>query len=310
VPTLDGHVVLKIPAETQSGRVFRLQGQGREVGARGGERGDLFCRVVVETPVQAVGGAARAAAKIRRDAAPGRRAARAAAEELSRRREGVLLTREPGVIRTVIAGATGRMGRQLLRLLPEFPNLKLTGAVAAPGSVELGRDALELAGLAPGGVFVSAELGTLLGDAELVLDFSSAAVTGAHLRACVGARVPLLLGTTGWPATFEQELAEAAKVIPLLVAANTSRGINVLLELVRQAAAALPAEYDIEISETHHRHKLDAPSGTALALAQAAAAGRGQSGPAVARRITARHQHTTAVRPDRLCCDAGWGRGR
>jgi 4-hydroxy-tetrahydrodipicolinate reductase len=184
------------------------------------------------------------------------------------------------VIRTVIAGATGRMGRQLLQLLPEFPQLKLSGAVAAPGSVELGRDALELAGLAPGGVFVSAELGTLLGEAELVLDFSSAAVTAAHLRACVGARVPLLLGTTGWPASFEQEIADAAKVIPLLVAANTSRGINVLLELVRQAAAALPAEYDIEISETHHRHKLDAPSGTALALAQAAAAGRGQGGAA------------------------------
>jgi len=184
------------------------------------------------------------------------------------------------VIRIVIAGATGRMGRQLLQLLPEFPQLKLTGAVAAPGSVELGRDALELAGLAPGGVFVSAELGTLLAEAELVLDFSSAAVTAAHLRACVGARVPLLLGTTGWPATFEPELADAAKIIPLLVAANTSRGINVLLELVRQAAAALPAEYDIEISETHHRQKLDAPSGTALALAQAAADGRGESGAA------------------------------
>jgi 4-hydroxy-tetrahydrodipicolinate reductase len=175
-------------------------------------------------------------------------------------------------IRTVIVGASGRMGRELLRSLPSFPDLTLTGAVASEHSAALGREAG--AGHA-GPVRISASLPALLKQADVVLDFSAAGAAAAHLATCVAARVPLLLGTSGLPRELTAPLAAAAESIAVLVAANTSPGVTVLLDLVRQAAQALPAAYDIEILETHHRHKLDAPSGTALALGEAAAQGRG-----------------------------------
>ena len=177
--------------------------------------------------------------------------------------------------RTVIVGASGRMGTQMLRLLPNFPTLTLVGAVASERSAGLGKHAGALS--AAGTVPISASLPALLAGADLVIDFSTASAAAAHVAACVAARVPLLLGTSGLPRELEAPLAAAAESIPLLVAANTSPGASVLLELVRQAAQALPLSYDIEIIDTHHRHKTDAPSGTALALGEAAAAGRGVS---------------------------------
>jgi 4-hydroxy-tetrahydrodipicolinate reductase len=179
-------------------------------------------------------------------------------------------------IRTVIVGASGRMGTQLLRLLPHYPRLHLSGAVASERSAALGRDAGLHAGAGSGAVPISAALPPLLQQADLVIDFSSARAAAAHVAACVAARVPLLLGTSGLPRELDAPLAAAADVIPLLVAPNTSLAVNVLLELVRQAARALPASYDIEIVEAHHRDKADAPSGTALALGAAAALGRDQ----------------------------------
>jgi len=179
------------------------------------------------------------------------------------------------VIRTVIVGASGRMGRSLIRLLPEFDALKLTAAIVGAGSVALGRDAGELAGRTPVDVFVSSELKTALSSAQLVIDFSHPSATATNLAACVAAGVPLLVGTTGLPVTIEAQFAAAAQRIPLLVAANTSRGLNVMLELARRAAAALPESYDIEVLEAHHRDKIDAPSGSALALGAAVAEGRG-----------------------------------
>jgi 4-hydroxy-tetrahydrodipicolinate reductase len=178
-------------------------------------------------------------------------------------------------IRTVLLGATGRMGTNILREWPRFPQLVLSGAIASAGSVQLGADAGEAAGAAPVGVPVSAALAPLLQSAQLVIDFSNAGSTASNLAACVQARVPLLLGATGQPPSMEAAFAEAARHIALLIAPNTSLGVNVLLALVRQAARGLGAEYDIEILELHHRDKRDAPSGTALALAQAAAEARG-----------------------------------
>jgi 4-hydroxy-tetrahydrodipicolinate reductase len=165
------------------------------------------------------------------------------------------------------------MGMQMLQLLPKFPMLKLVGAVASERSAALGKDAGAVAGA--GTVPISASLPPLLAGADLVIDFSRADAAAAHVAACVAARVPLLLGTSGLPAELAAPLAAAADVIPLLVAPNTSPGVSLLLDLVRQAAQALPASYDIEIVDTHHRHKTDAPSATALALGEAAAAGRG-----------------------------------
>jgi 4-hydroxy-tetrahydrodipicolinate reductase len=165
------------------------------------------------------------------------------------------------------------MGTQMLRLLPNFPRLKLVGAVASERSATLGQDAgtAVRAGMVP----ISASLPPLLAGADLVIDFSTASAAAAHLAACVAAGVPLLLGTSGLPRELKAPLAAAAESIPLLVAPNTSPGVSLLLDLVRQAAQALPGSYDIEIVEAHHRHKTDAPSGTALALGEADAGGRG-----------------------------------
>jgi 4-hydroxy-tetrahydrodipicolinate reductase len=178
-------------------------------------------------------------------------------------------------IRTVIVGASGRMGGQLLRLIGEFPGLRLHGAVASEHSQSLGQDATAHAGAAPSGIQMSSALPPLLDQADLVIDFSPPVAVAANLSACVNARVPMLIGTTGLPRELDAPLAAAAVKIALLVAPNTSLGVNLLLELVRQAAQGLPASYDIQIVETHHRNKRDAPSGTALALGAAAAAGRG-----------------------------------
>lgn len=182
-------------------------------------------------------------------------------------------------VAVVLIGAGGRMGRALLQLLPGFPGLALKAAV-----VPAGRGALEL----PGGVGPGADLPAALAGAGLAIDFSHASASAANLAACVAARVPLLLGTTGLPASLEPQLAAAAREIPLLVSANTSLAVTLLQELVRRAAAVLPGSFDIAISETHHRDKRDAPSGTALALGAAAQAGRaaGRGGHTQDREIT------------------------
>jgi 4-hydroxy-tetrahydrodipicolinate reductase len=174
-------------------------------------------------------------------------------------------------VRLVIIGASGRMGRSLLRLLPQFPQLQLHAALVGPASLWQGRDSGELAGIARSGIALSTDLEAALGGAGLVLDFSAAGEASRHLGLCAAAGIPLLLGTTGLGPQVPERLAEASARIPVLVAANTSLGAAVLQQLVRQAAAALGSGFDIRIQDTHHRHKVDAPSGTALALGEAAA---------------------------------------
>jgi len=161
--------------------------------------------------------------------------------------------------------------------LPAFPGVLLTGALASPRSAGLGRDAGALAGTEPLGVTVRAELPPLLAEADVALDFSHAAAAADNLSACVAARVPLLIGTTGLGSELAAAITAAARSIALMVAPNTSVGVTLLLELVQRAAQALPSSYDIEIIEAHHRAKRDAPSGTALALAEAALQSRGGS---------------------------------
>jgi 4-hydroxy-tetrahydrodipicolinate reductase len=173
----------------------------------------------------------------------------------------------------VLIGASGRMGRAILSVAGEFPQLAFVGAIASKGSAVLGRDSGELAAGAPNGVPVTSDLSQVLKRAHVVLDFSGAAATRANLAACRGARKPLLLGSTGYAAELEADLAAAALDIPLLIAPNTSLGVTLLLELARTAARALPASRT-SITERHHREKRDAPSGTALALADALREGR------------------------------------
>jgi 4-hydroxy-tetrahydrodipicolinate reductase len=166
------------------------------------------------------------------------------------------------------------MGQSLVRALREMPHLKLSGAVASATSGRLGQDA---AGEGePLGVPITADPAAGLRGAAVALDFSTAQSTAAHVEACVAAGVPLLIGTTGLDAACRARLNLAAKTIPVLIAPNTSVGVSVVSRLVSMATAALGASFDVEISETHHRMKRDAPSGTALALGAAVAAARGQ----------------------------------
>ena len=189
------------------------------------------------------------------------------------------MTASATATRVVIIGATGRMGLSLLRLLPEFPALSLHGAVAAAGDPQLGRDSGELIGASASGVKVSADLPAALRAGALAIDFSTAAAAAAQVQACAAAGVPLLLGTTGLGPEMAAVLEQAARRIPLLVAAHTSQAVTLLLELVGRAAAALGGDFDVQIQEIHHRAKLDSPSGTALALGAAVMEARGPSRP-------------------------------
>lgn len=179
--------------------------------------------------------------------------------------------------RAVIIGVSGRMGQALVRALASTEELRLVGAVASSASAALGRDAGESAGIDPLGVTVSAELSATLADADVAIDFSRPEATVPHLAACRTAGVALLVGTTGMSEDIEGAFDAAARHIPLLVAPNTSLGVTLLLELVGMAARALPETFDVEILETHHRMKRDAPSGTAKALARAAGEARRMS---------------------------------
>ena len=176
----------------------------------------------------------------------------------------------PTLVRAALIGVTGRMGEALVRAAPAFPRLSITAAVASPTSLSLGRDAGEVAGVGCLHVPIISDLARALAEADVAIDFSSAAATRTNLAACRAARKPLLIGTTGFAAELDGAFAAAARDIPLLVAANTSLGVTLLLELVRIAARALPPAFDIHILDTHHRSKPDAPSGTALALGAAA----------------------------------------
>ena len=190
------------------------------------------------------------------------------------------LTPTPTRVRATLIGVSGRMGQALLRAAPAFQRLNITGAVASPRSLSLGRDAGEVAGVGCLQLPIIGDLPRALTEADVAIDFSSAAATRTNLAACRAARKPLLIGTTGFAAELDGALAAAARDIPLLVAANTSLGVTLLLELVRIAARSLPPTFDINIVDLHHRSKPDAPSGTALALAAAVREVRQASAPA------------------------------
>jgi 4-hydroxy-tetrahydrodipicolinate reductase len=167
------------------------------------------------------------------------------------------------------------MGQAIVRAGIADRSMVVVAAVASAGSKSAGRDVGEVAGVAPIGVRVIEDLPPDLAGAQVVIDFSRPELSLRVLNVCRAARVPVVVGTTGHGAEFEARVSAAARDIPVLVAPNTSIGVAVAQELVRIAAQVLPAEFDIEIVEAHHKHKLDAPSGTALALADSAARARG-----------------------------------
>ena len=188
-------------------------------------------------------------------------------------------------VRIGIAGCAGRMGRMLATAVLETPVARLVGGSERPGHEAVGADLGTLAGAAPVGVVVTDDAEALFAAADVVIDFTTPALIAEHAHLAVSHATALVVGTTGLKPDHEAALDGAAAKVAVVQAANMSVGVNLLLGLARQVAAVLDEGFDIEIVEMHHRHKVDAPSGTALALGKAAAEGRGVSLDEVAARV-------------------------
>ncbi len=176
-----------------------------------------------------------------------------------------------------IAGCAGRMGRANLREVLQTTGVELVGGVERPGHEAIGRDLGELAGTEATGLKLGEDFAALAQRADVVIEFSSPEATLAHARSCAEQGCAHVIGTTGLSAEQEAALRELGQRIAIVWAPNMSQGVNLLMALVEQVARALDAGFDIEVLEMHHRHKVDAPSGTALGLGRAAARGRGVS---------------------------------
>ncbi len=176
-----------------------------------------------------------------------------------------------------IIGAAGRMGKMLVAAVSSAHGASLAGGTEAPGHDYMGQDLGVLAGTGALGIALTPDTDALFAASDVVVDFSSPAVTEHHAQLAAQHATALVIGTTGLESAQQNALEGAAKKTAIVQAANFSIGVNLLLGLVEQAAKVLPDAYDIEISDMHHRHKVDAPSGTALALGHAAASGRGVS---------------------------------
>jgi 4-hydroxy-tetrahydrodipicolinate reductase len=171
-----------------------------------------------------------------------------------------------------ITGAAGRMGRTLVEAIAlAGEELVLSAAVEQPGSSLLGADAGELAGLGRNGVTVVGDLAEVIGDIDVLIDFTVPAATIANLVLCAEHRVGMVIGTTGFTGAQQGEIDAGATRIPICKASNFSTGVNLCFKLLDMAARVLGDDVDIEVYEAHHRHKIDAPSGTALSMGQVVA---------------------------------------
>ncbi|PZP61124.1 MAG: 4-hydroxy-tetrahydrodipicolinate reductase [Azospira oryzae] len=175
-----------------------------------------------------------------------------------------------GLINVAIAGSSGRMGRALLEAVAQASDMRLHAALERPGSPFLGRDAGELVG-SPNGVRITDDLAAGLKGAQVLIDFTRPEGTLEHLRAAVSLGVNLVIGTTGFTEPQKQAIADAARALGIVMAPNMSVGVNLALKLLDLAARVLNEGYDVEIIEAHHRHKVDAPSGTALRMGEVVA---------------------------------------
>ncbi len=180
-------------------------------------------------------------------------------------------------LKIAVAGAGGRMGQAVVRAIDSVDDAALAGALERAGADTVGRDAGQLAGLEPAGIAITDSAEEALGSAEAIIDFTAPAATMALAQLAAARSLIHVIGTTGLDAGQEAQLKADAGRARIVKAGNMSLGVNLLTALVRQAAAALGEDFDIEILEFHHRSKVDAPSGTALMLGEAAAEGRGIS---------------------------------
>jgi len=199
--------------------------------------------------------------------------------------------------RVAVAGASGRMGRMLIEAIHNSDDCVLAGALDVPGSPALGIDATAFLGSASG-VVITSDLRAGLAQAQVLIDFTRPEGTLAHLEVCKELGVKLVIGTTGFSDAENQTLAEGAQQVAVMLAPNMSVGVNVTLKLLEMAAKALSTGYDIEIVEAHHRHKVDAPSGTALKMGEVIADALGRDLAECA--VYERYGHTGARDPSSI----------
>ena len=185
-------------------------------------------------------------------------------------------------MRIAIAGATGRMGRTLIEAVLKDASFSLAGALEVPGHPCIGKDAGEGLG-SPTGVAVTADISRVLAGSDCLIDFTRPSGTLAHLEACARSRTAMVIGTTGFDPAQKAVISELAQRVPVVMAPNMAIGVNAAFKLAAIAAKILGDGYDIEIVEAHHRHKVDAPSGTALKLGEMVAQALGRDLHAVAK---------------------------
>lgn len=172
-------------------------------------------------------------------------------------------------LRVAVAGVTGRMGRLIAEQVLAAPDLQLVAALAREGHAAIGSRL--------GEVCIAPDQPDQLADAQVLIDFTRVNASLAHVESCQASGCAMVIGTTGFSADEMARVHEAAQQLPILWAPNTSLGVAVVMELLRQAGQRLGPDYDVEIVEAHHRHKVDAPSGTALQMGEVVAAARGHT---------------------------------
>ena len=176
-----------------------------------------------------------------------------------------------------VIGAGGRMGRMLIEAVQDNPQTTLSAAIERQGSSLVGADAGEVAAIGHLNIKIVDDLVAVIDDIEVLIDFSLPTATEQNMRICAEHKVAMVIGTTGFNEQQEQVLADASKHIPIVYAGNYSTGVNLSLKLLEMAAKAFGTDADVEVIEAHHKHKIDAPSGTAYMMAEAVAQARGQN---------------------------------
>ncbi|MFA7555329.1 MAG: 4-hydroxy-tetrahydrodipicolinate reductase [Spongiibacteraceae bacterium] len=176
-------------------------------------------------------------------------------------------------VKIAVTGAAGRMGKILIEAISLNSNAELTAAIERPDSSLIGADAGELAGLGKNGIAIVGDLKQVINNFDVLIDFTAPAATIANATACAAASKKMVIGTTGLTSEEQVLIANFANQSAMCKATNYSTGVNLCFKLAKEAAKILGDDYDVEIVEAHHRHKVDAPSGTALSLGEAVADG-------------------------------------
>lgn len=179
------------------------------------------------------------------------------------------------LLNIAVAGASGRMGRMLIEAIQNADDMRLSGALDVAGSPSLGADAALFLGQAAG-ILITSDLASGLAGADVLIDFTRPEGTLRHLEHCAAQNIKMIIGTTGFDAQGKAAIGAAAQKTAIMFAPNMSIGVNVTMKLLEMAAKSFSEGYDIEIIEAHHRHKVDAPSGTALKMGEVIATALGR----------------------------------